>query len=185
MKHPFIMGQKLYLRALERSDINEDYLCWINDPEVTEYMTTGTFPSNMEKLEEYYHRMTTSPNHVILAIVDKGAEKHIGNIALNDIDWISRMANLGIMIGDKQFWDKDYGTEATRLMVQYAFGRLNLHRVWLGVYAGHQSAIRAYQKAGFEVEGELKNELYRYGKYHNRVIMGITREKLQVNPEGS
>ncbi len=175
--HPFITGHKLYLRALGNSDINENYLRWINDAEVTQYMVTGTFPSNMEKLAEYYHRMTTSPNHVILAIIDKDSDRHIGNITLNDINWIDRTANLGIMIGDKDFWGKGYGTEATKLMTQYAFDRLNLHKLWLGVYASHKTAIRIYEKAGFEIEGNFKDELYRDGEYHDRVVMGITREK--------
>jgi len=65
MKHPFGVSQNLYLRALERSDINEDYLQWINDPEVTKYMATGTFPTNMEKLQDYYQRMRT--NRLIMA----------------------------------------------------------------------------------------------------------------------
>jgi ribosomal-protein-alanine N-acetyltransferase len=177
MDHPFVVGEKLYLRALERSDINEDYLHWINDAEVTKYMLTGTFPSNVEKLEEYYHRMTTSPNHVILAIVDKNSDRHVGNITLNDISWIDRTANLGIMIGDKDFWGKGYGTEATKLMIQYAFGRLNLRKLWLGVYASQKAAIRLYEKAGFKVEGCLKSELYRDGKYHDRIVMGITVDK--------
>ena len=177
MNSSFVTGQKLYLRALEKSDINETYLGWINDSEVTRYMVTGIFPSNMERLEEYYQHMTTSPNHVILAIIDKASEKHIGNITLNDINWIDRRANLGIMVGDKDLWGKGYGTEATKLMIQYAFDKLNLHKLWLGVYAFHKAAIRLYEKAGFEVEGCFKNELYRDGKYHDRIVMGMTREK--------
>jgi RimJ/RimL family protein N-acetyltransferase len=177
MNHPFITGKRLYLRGLERSDINETYLQWINNAEVTRYMVTGTFPSTMEKLEQYYQRMTTSPNHVILAIVDKESDKHIGNITLNNINWINRTADLGIMIGNKDFWGKGLGTEATKLMVQYAFEKLNLHKIWLGVHVSHEAAIRIYEKAGFEIEGRLRNHFYRDGKYHDMVIMGIIRGK--------
>lgn len=173
----FIMGEKLYLRPLGKSDINERYLGWINNPEVTEHMATGAFPSTIEKLEEYYRGMTTSHNHVILAIVDKDSHTHIGNITLNDIEWVNRRANLGIMIGDRDFWGKGYGTEATRLMIRYAFDRLNLHKLWLGVNASHTSAIRLYEKVGFEVEGRSKDGCYRNGTYHDSIIMGITAEK--------
>ena len=175
MNHPFIVGKKLYLRPLEKSDINETYLRWINDAEVTKYMTTGIFPSNMEKLKEYFDHMN-SPNHVILAIADKKSDKHIGNIALNDIDWVNRIANLGIMLGDKKFWGKGYGTEATKLIVDYAFDKLNLHRLWLGVLAEHFAAIRVYERAGFKVEGRLRQELYLEGEYNDKVIMGMVNE---------
>ena len=176
----FLDGKHLYLRPLARADLNETYLSWLSDPEVTRYMLTGTFPVNMERLGEYYDRMTTSPNHVILAIWDKQPNRHIGNITLNDIDWVSRVANLGIMIGEKQFWDKGYGAEATELMVRYAFDRLNLHKIWLGVYADHEAAMRLYTKVGFKVEGRFQNHLYRDGKYFDMVIMGFTRERLLI-----
>jgi len=176
MNHPFIVGKSLYLRPLEKSDIDEAYIGWVNDIKVTQNMVTGAFPNNMEKLEAYYHSMTTSSSHVILAIADKKTNKHIGNIALNGINWIDRIANLGIMIGDKSYWGKGYGTEATKLMVSYAFNRLNLHKLWLGVYAGHKAAIRIYEKAGFVEEGCLKQEFYRNGKYHDTTIMGLINE---------
>ncbi len=178
MKQLYIMGEKLFLRALEKSDINDNYLMWINDPEVTKYMVTGSFPSNMEMLEEYYINMTKSTNHVILAIVDIETVKHVGNITLNNINWITRKAILGLMIGEKQFWGKGYGSEATNLVVRYAFDQLNLRRLWLGCYANHKSAIRVYEKAGFIIEGELKDEYYSDGKFHNMLIMGITRESV-------
>ena len=176
MKYPFIAGNKLYLRPLEKSDLNENYLKWINCPEVTEYMETGTFPTSMEKLEEYYRKMNTSPNHIILAIVDIGTDYHIGNITLNNINWVNRIANIGIMIGNKDYWGKEYGTEAVKLITRYAFTVLNLHKIWASMYEEHKASVKAFDKAGFSIEGCLKNELYQKGRYHNRIIMSIINE---------
>lgn len=174
MIHPFIIGEKLYLRPLEKTDLNEDYLFWVNDQEVTKYMTTGTFPTNMEGLERYYQQKLDTPTkNIILAIIDKESDKHIGNITLSNIDWVNRICELGIMIGDKSFRGKGYGTEATKLMISYAFRKLNLHKVWLGLFAEHESALKAYQNAGLQVEARFKDELYKDGKYHDRVVMGI------------
>ena len=173
MRNPFIIGEKIYLRPLEKSDLSGSYLSWVNDPEVTRYMETGTFPTNLEKLEEYYSFMTTSPNYVILAIIDKELDKgkHIGNITLNNINWIHRIVNLGFMIGDKDYWGKGYGTEAIELMVKYAFATLNLHKISVGIYADHIGSIRAFKKAGFIQEAKLEGELYRDGKYRDKIIM--------------
>ena len=176
MRHPFLIGEKVYLRALEASDINENYLSWINDAEVTKYMTTGRFPSNMEKLVEYYQHRTASSNHVIFAIIDKESDRHIGNITLNNINWVNRTADSGIMIGEKDFWGKGYGTEAIRLVSDYAFKRLNLHKVTAGIVAIHQASIKAFEKAGFEIEGQAKSQFFLDGQYYDSLYLGITKE---------
>lgn len=167
-------GEKRYLRPLEKSDLNERYLSWVNDSKVTKYLEVGTFPTNMEKLEKYYDFMTNSPNHIILAIIV--GQKHIGNITLNDINWIHRTANLGIMIGDRDYWGKGYGTGAIKLMTQHAFGKLNLHKVWAGMYEDNGAAYRVFFKAGFRKEARLRDELYRDGQYHNKITMSVINE---------
>ena len=168
------MKHTVYLRPLDKSDLNENYLGWVNDLEVTWYMETGTFPITMEKLEKYYDFMTNSPNHLILAIMV--GQKHIGNITLNDINWIHRTANLGIMIGDKDYWGKGYGIEAIKLMTQHAFSKLNLHKIWLSLWDDNVAALRTYEKAGYKVEAVLLDELCRNGKYHDRIYMGIIND---------
>ena len=129
----------------------------------------------MEQLEEYYEKMTNSPNHVIFAIIETKTNKHIGNIALNDINWIHSNAYLGIMIGDKKSWNKGHGTEAIELITDYAFDKLNIMKVWAGMYANHEASIRAFEEAGFTKEAELRKELYLNNEYHNKVIMSIMR----------
>lgn len=169
------MRPKVYLRPLLKSDINLTYLSWINDPEVTKYMETGRFPVTMEQLEKYYEKMTNSPNHVIFAVIETETDKHIGNIALNDINWIHSNAYLGIMIGDKESWNKGYGTEAIELITDYAFMKLNIMKVSAGMYAKHDASIRAFEEAGFEKEAELRKELYLNNTYRNKIIMSIMR----------
>ena len=165
---------KVHLRPLDKSDLNERYLSWVNDFEVIKYMETGTFPVRMENLEQYYDFMTNSPNHLILAIMV--GQEHIGNITLNDINWIHRIANLGIMIGDKDYWGKGYGIEAIKLMTQHAFSKLNLHKIWLSLWDDNTAAFMTYKNAGYKKEAELPSELCRNGKYHNRIYMGIIND---------
>src|SRR3990170_8209556 len=165
MYHPFIAGKKLYLRGLERSDLAGDYFQWLNDLEVTKFMDSGVFPNTPEKMEEFYRNTALSNNNVIFAIIDIESEKHIGNIKLGPISWISRVSPLGIMIGDKDFWGKDYGYESIKLVLDYAFKRLNLHKVTLGVVEKNEAALAVYKKAGFRVEGHAKSQFYHNGGY--------------------
>ena len=149
-KTAFAEGSLVVLRPLERTDLNDRYLNWLNDPAVTRYTETGIFPSTAEDLENYYRSVTGSRSDVMLAVVDKKSGRHVGNVKLGPIRWVHRAATFGILIGEKESWGKGVGLEATQLMVEYGFFRLNLHRIDLGVFAEHQAAVRCYEKVGFK-----------------------------------
>lgn len=172
---PFIMGQLIYLRPLSPDDLNETYLAWLNDAEVNRYLETGIFPYTRQELEKFYAQIAGARDQVLLAILEKNSHQHIGNVKLGPINWIHRKATFGILIGEKQFWGKGIGAEATRLMIEYGFFRLNLHRIELGVYAEHQAAVRSYQKIGFQVEGQFREAQFHEGKYKDSLWMGLLR----------
>jgi len=176
MYHPFIAGEKIYLRGLEKSDLTGNMFQWANDSEVTYYMFMGAMPNTIELLEEEYEQLVKSKNDVVFAVIEKETDIHVGNVGLYVINWITRSAEFRIIIGEKEYWKKGYGTEATKLTVDYGFGKLNLNKVWLGVNAAHKDAIKAYEKAGFVHEGILRQEIYRNGEYYDAVRMSILRE---------
>jgi len=178
----FISGSKIYLRPLERSDLNERYLNWLNDPEVTRYLETGTFPTTIQDLEKFYAKVTGSSTEVIFAIADRKSHKHIGNAKLGPIQWVHRRAMFGILIGDKEFWSKGIGEEVTRLMVEYAFDRLNLNRICLAVFEEHKAGVKCYEKVGFKIEGCFREEMFRQGSYKNRLWMALLRSEYEANP---
>ena len=175
----FIPGTLVYLRPLCREDLSGRYSAWMNDPEVTCYIESGIFPSTSEDLEKFFRDVTGSRNQVIMAVADKKTHRHIGNVKLGPIDWVHRRSHFGILIGEKDFWGKGVGAEVTRLIVEYAFKRLNLNRVDLGVYAEHQSAVRCYEGVGFKIEGRLRQDLFHHGQYKDRLWMGLLRSDYQ------
>jgi RimJ/RimL family protein N-acetyltransferase len=172
-----LVGTQVRLRPLERSDLNQSYLAWLNDPEVTHYLETGTFPTTREDLDQFYDSVRGSRNQVIFAIEERKSGRHIGNVKLGPIHWVNRSATFGILIGEKEYWGKGIGKEATRLMVEYGFYRLNLHRINLGVFAGHDRAIRSYAAIGFEVEGRFRQAIFRDGEYKDHLWMGLLRSE--------
>lgn len=173
MKCPFLVGTKCFLRPLEESDLTEEYVSWLNDPEITRYLGRGRFPVTREDLRASVARFGASPSDLLLAIVDRATEQHIGNVALNRINWVHRNADTGLVIGRKEFWGKGYATEAWRLLLGHAFGQLNLHKVIATVVAGHDSSQAALEKLGFQVEGRCREEFYREGKYHDYIRLGL------------
>ncbi len=174
-----LVGERILLRALERSDLGEQYLSWLRDPEVVQYLYTGIFPVRREDLDSYYEAMTRDQQNVLFAIELKEERRHIGNVRLGPIQWVHRRADFGILIGEKAFWQEGLGTEATRMAVGYAFEGLNLNKVTLGVVAEHKAAMRAYEKVGFEVEGHLRQDLYLNGRYCDTILMGCLRERFE------
>ena len=177
MRSPFITGKKLYLRGLKREDLRGNMFNWANDSEVTHYMFMGLVPNSIELMEEEYDKLTRSEKDIILAIIDKKSDKHIGNVGLYSINWVARSAEYRIIIGEKAFWNKGYGTEAANLILDYGFNKLNLNKMWLGVNAENKTAVKSYEKSGFVKEGLLREEIYRNGLYYNAIRMSILRKE--------
>lgn len=171
MKNPFLIGERVYLRPLDEADLDR-CLGWINDPEVIS--TLGRrFPMSATLEREWLTGQYKSEKTLSLAIVVKDGDQHIGNCGFNDIDYANRKAVFGILIGEKDQWGKGYGPEAARLIVDYGFNQLNLHRISLTVYSNNPRAIRAYEKVGFVHEGTLRESYFRDGRYYDTLVMAI------------
>jgi ribosomal-protein-alanine N-acetyltransferase len=183
MKAPFMMGQQVYLRGLERSDLAA-MVDWINDNEVTRLLFMGDRPANLELLEEQWEQEQRSQNEVVFAVCGKEDDTFIGTTGLYSINWIMRTAEFRIFLGNKAYWNRGIGTECTKLMVVYGFEKLNLNRIWLGVNADNIGGVRAYEKAGFVREGILRQEQYRNFRYYDVVRMSMLRSEYEKLREG-
>jgi len=177
MHRPFLVGQKLYLRSLEESDISEEYVGWLNNYEVTRYLETGKVPTTSETIHKYLESFRGSSNDIIFAIIDRETEQHIGNVTLNRINWIHRTADTGLMIGEKDFWGKGYAFEAWSLIIEYAFQRLGLRKIIAGSVDSNVASIAVLKKLGFKVEGTFRQEFLVDGEYRDGVRLGLLKEE--------
>jgi RimJ/RimL family protein N-acetyltransferase len=175
MKTPFLVGQTIYLRPLERDDAPLAQ-AWVNDPDIRCFLRRQR-PINLQAEEEFIAKLGQTEHDLGFMIVLRETDQPIGMMGLHNIDSRNRHAEFGITIGVKEYWGKGHGTEATRLMVQYAFGTLNLNRVCLLVYDDNVRGIRAYQKVGFQQEGVLRQENFHAGRYRDTIVMSILREE--------
>jgi diamine N-acetyltransferase len=179
-----IIGHSIRFRAIERGDL-PTFVTWLNDPEVQQGIMIH-HPFSQAEEENWYERMIKNPidQHVMGIEVretepEAGEEqwKLIGNLAFNEIDWRNRAAEFGIMIGDKKYWNRGYGTEAVLLLVNHGFNTLNLNRIFLRVFENNPRAIRAYEKAGFVHEGRLRQAEFRDGKYIDVLMMSRLKDE--------
>ena len=177
-----IVSTRVRLRRVERADLVH-FVAWFNDPEVR-YPLAYIWPMGTAQEEAWYAaQLQTEPavQPFSIDIRQEDAEsgwRIVGNMAFHSVDWRNRNAELGIAIGDKTVWGRGYGTEATRTLVRWGLEELNLNRVWLRVYEDNAAAIRCYEKAGFRVEGRLRQDRFRQGRYLDTLIMGLLRGEL-------
>jgi diamine N-acetyltransferase len=181
---PHLIGKRMRLRAVEKTDI-EIFCRWINDPEVTENLML-VFPMSRLEEERWYEKMLESPPSEHVMVIEtsdpqkQGQWLTIGTCQFFDIDWRNRSGEVGIMIGEKAFWDQGFGTETMGLLLEHGFDTLNLHRVWLRVYAKNPRAIRAYEKAGFIHEGVFRQGHYQHGQYFDVHLMSVLKAEWQA-----
>lgn len=169
-----IKGEKVRLRILEREDLKKT-VKWFNDFEIVQPLERSPFLT-IEQEEEWYSNIIKNENILVLAMeTDKG--EHIGNIALNLIDYKNGHAVLSMAIGEKDFWGKGYGTNAVKTLVNYAFEELGLHKIYTHIIGSNERSLKLFEKCGFEREGVLRDWYFSKGKYHNRIIMSIINRR--------
>lgn len=180
-----IYGERIRLRGVERSDLSKFYE-WINDPEVIEGLSLY-LPLSMTDEEKWFEKISTldqSEKPLTIEIKDGGSWRLIGNTGLFGIERPNHSAEFGIVIGDKSVWNRGYGTEAAELILRHGFETLNLHRIFLRVYATNPRARRAYEKAGFIMEGTMREAVYKHGKYADVHFMSVLRPEWDARREG-
>jgi len=172
VKTAFLVGERIYLRPLDVESDLDRCLEWINDPEL-QARIGRRHPMSKIQEKEWLENQYKREDHMNLAIVLKDDDRHIGNCGFNQIDYVNRCAEFGILIAERDAWGVGYGPEAARVILKYGFEELGLHRIWLWAYSFNQHAIRAYEKAGFVHEGIRREEYFRNGAYHDGVMMSV------------
>ncbi len=173
MKNPFLTGENIYLSPLTKEDISKDYINWLNDSEVCRDNSHATFPNTYSRTLSYLESVEKSKTEIVFAIRWIKNDTHIGNISVQNINWINRSAEIAIIIGNKKYWNKGAGSEAYRLVIDYSFLTLNLNRLSSGQTVTNTGMINVCEKSGMKKEGILREALYKNGKYTDAVIYSI------------
>lgn len=171
-------GIKVRLRPLKTAD-GKQSVRWRNDPEIRDNLISNPFPVTLEMEHDWIENvLRDKSNRRIIYAIETVFQHHlIGFIYLTEIDWISRVAWFGIMIGEKDYQGQGMGKEAMKLLFDYAFNRLNLRKVSLEVATFNHIAINLYKSMGFKEEGRLKRQLFMNNEYFDISIMSLFKEQ--------
>ena len=177
LRTPYAVGGLVYLRPLDMEDA-EQLIIWINDRAISQTLEFR-WPMSRHQEEDYIQTLYTSKTDMTLGIGLQADNRLIGCAGLHGIDTINRRAAFGVFIGDTDDWGHGYGTDATRLMIDVAFERLNLRRLELDVHDFNPGARRVYDALGFQLEGVRREHTYWQGRYRDTHLMGLLRSEYQ------
>ena len=174
-----LRGKSVLLRPFRRSDISY-FLKWFNDPEIVQYLDMYLPMTEMSEekfIEELGTTRASSDVLLVIEAIEGDSTRPIGNCGLHQISPKDHNAAFGIIIGEKDYWSKGYGIEATRLLINYGFQQLNLHRISSTAIAFNERSIKLQKKVGFREEGRLRQAIFKNGQYYDMLQFGILSEE--------
>ncbi len=173
-----IYSERLCLRAIEREDLPR-LVPWLNDYEVSRFIGRNQ-PLSLVAEERWFENMVNlQPAEQVLAIQARDGDewKLIGSCGFMNVEWTNRSAEIGILIGDRSCWNQGFGRETMRLMLKHGFETLNFHRIFLRVFENNVRGIKAYEHAGFQHEGRMRQAVFQDGRYYDVLFMSVLSEE--------
>lgn len=168
-----IKGKKVIIRSKKPSDAEHDYR-WLTDAELS--ALDAMLPMTMsfqEFFREYIGILKHPPENRIMFAVETREGEHIGNCVYYNIDEANRETEIGIMIGNRGYWDQNYGTDVITTLLDYIFRRFKFNRIYLKTLETNFRAQRCFEKCGLTPCGHLQRDGYRF------LLMDITFSKWQ------
>lgn len=166
-----LKGEKVVLRPVRMSDAPR-FVKWFNDKSINKFLLIRHLTLVEER--KYIKQRLKSPSKDKLHFcIDTKQGRHIGACGVDDIQKRNRRAEIGIVIGDKAFWNQGLGTDTMSTLINFAFDKLKLHRLSLDVYNYNPRAIKLYKKLGFKKEGVAREGNFWNGKFWNYYRMGL------------
>jgi RimJ/RimL family protein N-acetyltransferase len=179
-----LRGDLVGLGPLQQ-DLLDTYERWLNDFDLLAMLDRRFRPLTSDWIRTWYERQSrANGDTLVFTIWDLATSTAIGNAALQDIDPRTRTAEFGIFIADAEYRGEGRGTEATRLLLRFAFETLSLENVMLRVYAYNERALKVYERVGFKIIGRRRGAQRRWGRSWDTLLMDITpAEFIERNSE--
>lgn len=157
------------LKPLNLKDVGQ-IMTWVNDPEVVKNLQHFNRKFTSRDEVDYVKKILVSKNDFIFSIYND--DQYIGQCGIHGIAWENKLGRLSLVI-KKEFWNKGYAQKVLPILIDHAFKKLELHKVYLMHWQENKKADHLYKKVGFKKEGVLKEEYYWHGKYYDMVRMAI------------
>ena len=149
-----VIGELCYLRPMEREDLTDEYLSWVNDTSTNAYIQAAGFPVNKEMLVQYFEA-SQPPDAVLFAVCDKKTHQHFGNARLSSIDWSLEWLAMADCLGISGF-GAGIRYRSPDTSAKFGFHHLGLNRLWTGVVVENEASLKSNDRVGMTREGILR-----------------------------
>jgi diamine N-acetyltransferase len=176
MRNPMIVGERLYLRAIEPEDaeVRARHVARETDTLMERFRIPISPIAYANEVKDIYkHR---PPETIFFAVCLKETDDYIGFVTLMDIDWVNRTAETGAWLSLPESRGQGYGPEAKHLLIEYAFDYLQLHLLFAWVWEPNVRSARAVQGQGYKFAGRLRFDDMKLGRYHAVLLFDLLRE---------
>lgn len=170
----YLVGNNIKLVKFTERHITSSYIEWLNDHSINRYMFSGRLPIGIDEISipntisELRFAALSSLKYSCeddTLVESDDYSEYIGTISINSIDWISRRAEIGYMIGDKNYWGVGIASEMVKLITDYGIDRINMNKIEAGVISGNIGSIKVLEKNGFRKYGTIPSEYFLEGEY--------------------
>lgn len=168
-----IHSHNLLYRLLKHTDVTENYVSWLNNPEINKYLEARHSYHTFDSCQAFVAEMLRDNNQHLFGIFLKSNNSHIGNIKLGFIDSNYHTGQIGLLIGEKDQWGKGFATEAIKELTSWGFKSLSLQKIEAGCYDNNIGSLRAFLKVGYQVEGFLRSHSICGEKRVGSFLLGI------------
>lgn len=175
-------GKKVALREFTKDNLfDANYFNWLRDLNVVNTINRLEYlmPIQFSEVEAYVKRLWESKNDAFFAIYAKDTNEFIGTQRLAQIDWRTGIADVGILVGNRNYWGKGIAKDAVSTAAEYAFNTLSLRRLTAGTPASNIAMIKCFERLGFKQEGRHRQQLLLSGEYVDRVLFGMFKEEFK------
>ncbi|WP_339409879.1 GNAT family N-acetyltransferase [Pseudomonas sp. EA_35y_Pfl2_R5] len=177
-----IFSEHIYIRELDVSDVDQQYVDWLNDPEVNRYMEVRHSINTYESCCNFVELVSGDSTAYLFGIFLKSDGRHIGNIKLGFIDWRYKTGQISFFIGDKSFWGKGFASEAISLVSKFGFTELGLERIEAGCYESNLSSLKTLMRCGYSVEGFFRKSFILDGRRESCFWLAILKSEFVYGP---
>lgn len=174
---PMLRGELVWLRPSERADFMDDPPS-VNDPEIAHMMGLKV-PVGIDGAAEFAQMVLSQHGKSLwsFAVCPLGESRAVGNVSLRNIDRENGSAEMAVVMTDRAYIGRGFGTDAVNCIVDFGFGELRLERIYLQVFDYNPRAKRSYEKSGFRTDATLRRARFHRGQHHDVDVMSILREE--------
>jgi ribosomal-protein-alanine N-acetyltransferase len=175
-----LIGKRIFIKILSPEDVSEEYVAWMNDPEINQYLESRFRVQTLSSVRSFVEAMNSSPVDAMFGIFLNDNSEHIGNIKIGNIDTFHRRAEVGLVIGKRNVWGQGFAAEAIALATKYGFEELNLNKLTAGMYADNIGSFKAFIKCGWRHVATLKEHCFSHGVYIDEFFVEICRSEYSI-----